>query len=79
MKNDPGPESVYTIYSCAANPNAQTHPVSLPSWLLACFFIYRQTVSGCLSRTLSRGLKLSIGICRFYIVLSTWYSAYRQQ
>lgn len=42
MKNDPGPESVYTIYSCAANPNAQTHPVSLPSWLLACFF-YIQT------------------------------------
>lgn len=45
MKNDPGPESVYTIYSCAANPNAQTHPVSVPSWLLACFFLYTDRLS----------------------------------
>lgn len=48
MKNDPGPESVYTIYSCAGNPNAQTHPVSVPSWLLACFlYTDRLSVAVC--------------------------------
>lgn len=44
MKNYPGPKSIYTIHSCAGNPNAQTHPVSVPSCLLA-FFLYTDRLS----------------------------------
>lgn len=44
MKNDPGPESVYTIYSCAANPNAQTHPVST-IMVAGLFFLYTDRLS----------------------------------